>query len=74
MEQESDAVRELFDDPRYVALLVDGDVDVEEGNLRGRKAIWRSTPALASTRLTGRGGSERRSLRLTQVVGTQIYN
>lgn len=59
---------QLFDDPRYVAL------QVEDGNLRERKEMWRSTPALASIHLTGRGGNDRRSLRLTHVVGTEIYN
>ena len=72
--EESQRVRELFDDPRYVALLVDGGEELGTGDLRERKEIWRSTPALASNRLTGRGSDDRRSLRVSQVVGTQIYN
>lgn len=64
----------LFDDPRYVALQVDTVENVADGNLRGRKDIWRSTPALASARVIGRDGSNRCSLRLTHVLGTEIYN
>lgn len=67
-EDEPEQLQQIFDDPRYVAL------QVEDGMLRERKDIWRSTPALASINLTGRGGSDRRSLRLTHVVGTEIYN
>jgi hypothetical protein len=38
-----------------------------------RKEIWRSTPALASTHLMGgRGGRERRSLRLVHVVDAEL--
>lgn len=71
-EEEPEQVQqELFDDPRYVALQVE---EGEEGVLRERKEMWRSTPALASINLGGRGGSDRRSLRLTHVVGTEIYN
>ena len=61
--------QQLFDDPRYAALRVEGC------NLKERKEIWRSTPALASTHFVGGGGGrERRSLRLTHIVGTDIYD
>lgn len=56
--------QQLFDDPRYAALQVEG-ADLGER--------WRSTPSLTSTQLLG-GGRERRSLRLTHVVGTELHN
>jgi len=73
-EEDSEHVHELFDDPRYVAVVVEDDMDVEGRGLQGRKEIWRSTPALASTQPAGRGSTNRRSLRQTQVVGGAIYN
>lgn len=61
----NEQIHQLFDDPRYAAL------QVESCNLKERKEIWRSTPALASVHLVGgREGRERRSLRLTHIVGT----
>ena len=78
--EEPAQLRELFDDPRYVALVVEGEgegmgeEEEEELGLRGRRDVWRSTPTLPSPRLGGRGEQERRSLRLTHVVGTHIYN
>ncbi len=72
-EKEPHKIQQLFDDPRYVALKVEGAKDLEDGDLSGRKEIWRSTPSLAATRVIGSGGRDRRSLRLTHVVGTEIY-
>lgn len=43
---QSHQVEDLFDDPRYVMVTVEGP---EDGGLRGRKELWRSTPALTST-------------------------
>lgn len=79
----------LFDDPRYVAVQVDYEDsdDEDEGMGQGdlRRGAWNSTPSLTSTRqpISSNGtaivgsagvGDSRRSLRLTHVVGTQIYN
>ena len=81
--EEPETEQQLFDDPRYVALTVEEGEEGEEGegleagNLRGRKEMWRSTPALATTELPkyqGRGRRNRRSLRVAQVVGTHIYD
>ena len=73
-EEEPHQLELLFDDPRYVALQVEGSEDLRDGDLRSRKDIWHSSPSLTSTLLSGRGGRDRRSLRLTHVVGTEIYN
>lgn len=72
-EEEEPQTESLFDDPRYVAVQVEGEVPEEGEGLEGRREMWRSTPSLSSTKLS-RGGADRRSLRLTHVVGTQIYN
>ncbi len=78
-------IKELFDDPRYAMVIVERNIDedddeddeVEEG-LTGRREMSRSTPSLAATGLTGREGTDRRSLRLNHKVvaskGRLIYN
>lgn len=78
-------IKELFDDPRYAMVVVEGMGDEEEegeedeeGGLSGRREMWRSTPSLVSTTITGRTGGDRRSLRLPQSVavgrGRLIYS
>ena len=75
-------IRELFDDPRYAMVVIEGYPDnsagEREGGLTGKKEMSRSTPSLAATGLTGREGTDRRSLRFNhQVVvnrGRLIYS
>ena len=86
-EQEEPQPEQLFDDPRYVAVQVEGEGEEEEPRnmdggedreeeLRRGKDKWSSTPSLTSARLASIQGpaTDSRSLRLTHVVGTEIYN
>jgi len=76
-------IKDLFDDPRYAMVVVEGhpgnSAGEEEGGLTRKKEMSRSTPSLAATGLTGRDSTDRRSLRFNhhQVMvnrGRLIYS
>ena len=62
-------IKKMFDDPRYAMMVVE-DEELMNG-WTGRRGVWRSTPSLVPTDLTGRTEGVRRSLRLPHSCGNR---